>query len=63
LANGNAIEIYKITNNSMSFEARQHFNCNIARLEVIPSKHHDHDYIFIVDELGRFAFWRPEKGF
>lgn len=36
--------------------------CNIVKVEVIPSLHHDSDYIFVLDDLGRYAFWRPGEG-
>lgn len=33
--------------------------CNIVKVEVVPSLHHDNDFIFILDDLGRYTFWRP----
>lgn len=28
----------------------------------MPSLHHDSDYVFVLDDLGRYAFWRPGEG-
>lgn len=49
LTNANAIEIYRLINTGISFYSRHTFTCNIAKIEILPSKHHDSDFIFIVD--------------
>jgi hypothetical protein len=64
MTNDNIIEFYEYTENGIRYHAKQSINCNIARLEVLPTKQlHKDDYIFIVDKQGRYGVWRNESGF
>lgn len=62
LSNSNSIEIYRVTTNTVVFHSRSNLMCNIAKMEVLPSKHQSSDYIFVIDEVGRWAIWRSTEG-
>jgi len=54
---GNCIEMYRLFLGELSFVDRFKFHANICRIEIIPSKHHKYDYLFVVDCKGRFCVW------
>lgn len=58
MSNDNAVEFYEYTSNGIRYHSKLTFNCTIAKLEILPTKRCiNNDYLFIVDKIGRYAFW------
>jgi hypothetical protein len=58
---GSQLELYRLLDDDLSFHDRYLFHANIDKIEVLPSKHHKYDFLWILDTKGRFCFWHPES--
>ena len=62
MTHDNSIELYQYAPKGITLFKTLRFHCNIKKLLVLPSKHHSSDYIFILDDRGRYAFWQIDGG-
>lgn len=63
MSSDNNIHLYEYAPQGITLIKTIHFHCNIKKLLVLPTKHHPTDYIFILDDKGRYAFWQIDGGF
>lgn len=57
LSNDQHLELYQYAARGITFTRAFPFLATIAHLQVLPNKHHDSDYLFLLDRKGRYAFW------
>lgn len=57
---GRYVEMFKIFHDGLILYGRYPFQGEILRLEILESKYHASDFIWILDNLGRFCCWRPD---
>ena len=62
--NAHTLTLYQLTLTGLTHYAAHHFHCQIAKIEVLPSKYKEiDDVLLVVDEKGRYGFWQFDGGF
>jgi hypothetical protein len=63
MAQYNSVLLYEYSPNGITLIKTVQFHCNIKKMIVLPNKHQNSDYLFILDDRGRYAFLQIDGGF